>query len=130
MALTPTVNSTAMPARVNGTANPLEFPAAAVGKHRDSNDKRKAGEPVALARGFESRVVSADRGEANRKTFMTTPAVRNDIRIDRACSAAICEEIGDRLRIELASEPNRLPQHVMMLVDQMAADQRSVRTND
>jgi len=61
---------------------------------------------------------------------MTSPAVRNDIQIDSACCAAICEEIGDRLRITLTGEPNRLPQHMMMLVDQMAADQRSVRTND
>jgi hypothetical protein len=59
---------------------------------------------------------------------MANSAVRNDIQIDRACSAAICEEIGDRMRIKLAAEPNRLPQHMMMLVDQMAADQRCVRT--
>jgi hypothetical protein len=48
---------------------------------------------------------------------MTSPAVQ----IDRIRNAAICEEIGDRLRITLAAEPNRLPQHMMMLVDQMAA---------
>jgi hypothetical protein len=57
---------------------------------------------------------------ANRKTFMTSPAVRNDIQIDRDCSAAICEEIGDRLHINLTGEPDRLPQHMMMLVEQMA----------
>ncbi|WP_154071418.1 hypothetical protein [Bradyrhizobium lablabi] len=51
---------------------------------------------------------------------MTSPAVRNDIQIDRVCSAAICEEIGDRLRISLQGEPERLPQHMMMLVEQMA----------
>src|ERR1700716_3699702 len=30
---------------------------------------------------------------------MTSPAVRNDIQIDRVRSAAICEEMGDHLRI-------------------------------
>jgi hypothetical protein len=56
----------------------------------------------------------------NRKTFMSSPAVRNDIQIDRVCSVAICEEVGDRLRISLAGVPGRLPQHMMMLVEQMA----------
>jgi hypothetical protein len=55
-------------------------------------------------------------------TFMTNPTVQNDIQIDSSCSAAICEEIGDRLRITLTGEPNRLPQHMMMLIEQMAAD--------
>jgi hypothetical protein len=50
---------------------------------------------------------------------MTSPAVRNDIQIDRVCSAAICEEIGDQLRIILAGEPSRLPQHMTMLVEQL-----------
>jgi len=50
---------------------------------------------------------------------MTTPALPNEIQIDRACSAAICEEIGDRLRIRLGAEPNRLPQDMLTLVDQM-----------
>jgi hypothetical protein len=35
---------------------------------------------------------------------MIGPDVRNVIQIDRACSAAICEEIGARLRIRLAGE--------------------------
>jgi hypothetical protein len=56
---------------------------------------------------------------ANRKTFVTSPAVRNDIQIDRASSAAICEEMGDRLRISLKGEFERLPQHWIMLVEQM-----------
>jgi hypothetical protein len=38
------------------------------------------------------------------------------------CSAAICEEIADRLRITLAHQPV-LPERMMMLVDQMAAEQ-------
>jgi hypothetical protein len=57
---------------------------------------------------------------ADRKNFMTNPAVRNDLQIDRGCGAAICEEIGDRLRINLKGGPERLPQHMMMLVEQMA----------
>jgi hypothetical protein len=50
---------------------------------------------------------------------MTSPAVRNDIQIGRVCSAAICEEIGDRLSIALTSEPNRLPQRMTMLVEEL-----------
>jgi len=51
---------------------------------------------------------------------MTSPTARNDIHIDRACSAAICEEIADRLRIDLAGKPARLPQRMMMLVGKFA----------
>jgi len=51
---------------------------------------------------------------------MSSPAVQNDSRVDQFCSGAICEEIGDRLRINLAGEPGRLPRHVMMSVEQMA----------
>jgi hypothetical protein len=57
---------------------------------------------------------------------MTTQAVRNHIQMDGAGSAAISEEIADRLRITLAAEPDQLPRHMMMLVDQMAADQHCV----
>jgi hypothetical protein len=53
---------------------------------------------------------------------MSSPAVQNDIRIDQFCSGAICEEIGDRLRINLAGEPDRLPRHMMTPVEQMAQD--------
>jgi len=38
------------------------------------------------------------------------------------CSAAICEEIGDRLRITLAHQPV-LSARMMMLVDQMGDGQ-------
>ena len=52
---------------------------------------------------------------------MTSPAVRNDIQIDRVSSAAICEEIGDRLRIDLTTgKPDRLAQHMRILVEQIA----------
>ena len=54
---------------------------------------------------------------------MISPEARNAIQIDRMCSAAICEEIGARLRIRLAGEPDRLPQHLIMLMD-------AIRTND
>jgi hypothetical protein len=47
---------------------------------------------------------------------------RNDTQIDHASSAAICEEIGDRLRLTLALKPHRLPRHMMNLVERMAAD--------
>jgi hypothetical protein len=54
---------------------------------------------------------------------MISPEARNAIQIDRACSAAICEEIGVRLRIGLAAEHDRLPQHLTTLMD-------AIRTND
>jgi hypothetical protein len=38
---------------------------------------------------------------------------------DQFCSGAICEEIGDRLRINLTGELDRLPRHMTMLVEQM-----------
>lgn len=54
---------------------------------------------------------------------MTNSEDRNSIQIDSACSAAICEEIGVRLRIRLAGEHDRLPQHLITLMD-------AFRTND
>jgi hypothetical protein len=51
---------------------------------------------------------------------MTSPAVRSDTQFDLGCSASICEEIGDRLRITLAGGPNGLPQHMRVLVEQIA----------
>jgi hypothetical protein len=50
------------------------------------------------------------------------PTARNESQIDHASSAAICEEIGDRLRLTLVRKPHRLPRHMMKLVEQMAAD--------
>jgi len=44
----------------------------------------------------------------------------SDNQIDHVSSAAICEEIGDRLRTNLTGAPVRLPQHMMMLVEEMA----------
>jgi len=49
-------------------------------------------------------------------------SVQNNRRMQFECSAAICEEIGDRLRITLAHQPV-LSERMMMLVDQMAAEQ-------
>jgi hypothetical protein len=72
------------------------------------------------AKKIERHLISVDRHETNRKNVMTSPVVRNDTQIDHVSSAAICEEIGDRLRINLRGEPVRLPQHMMMLVEQMA----------
>jgi hypothetical protein len=63
---------------------------------------------------------NADRGQTNQKNFMTNPAVRKNIQIDRVSSAAICEEVGDRLRIGLTGKPERMPQHLRMLVEQIA----------
>ena len=54
---------------------------------------------------------------------MTSSEARNSIQVDSACSAAICEEIGARLRIRLAGEHDRLPQHLITLME-------AVRTND
>jgi hypothetical protein len=54
---------------------------------------------------------------------MTGPDVRSTNRLDRACSAAICEKIGVRLRIRLAGEHERLPQHLITLTN-------AIRMND
>jgi hypothetical protein len=51
---------------------------------------------------------------------MTRPAVRNDIQIAFGSSAALREEIGDRLRISLSGRPRGLPQHMMVPVAQIA----------
>jgi hypothetical protein len=51
---------------------------------------------------------------------MTSPAVRSDLQIDHVSSAAICEEVGDRLRVTLTGVPNGLPRHMTMLVEQIA----------
>jgi hypothetical protein len=55
---------------------------------------------------------------------MTNPAVRSGVRIERVFSAAICAEIGYRLRAELSGESDPLPQHMTMLVEQMAQTDR------
>jgi hypothetical protein len=51
---------------------------------------------------------------------MNSPDVRNAIQIDHGSSLAICEEIADRLRIRLRGEHEPLPQHLTILVDQLA----------
>jgi hypothetical protein len=51
---------------------------------------------------------------------MSSPAVRNDVHIDQGSSAAICAEIGDRLRISLKGAPGRLPKPMLILIEQMA----------
>jgi len=43
--------------------------------------------------------------------------------IDALSRAAIREEIGDRLRISLPAEFGRLPQNMIMLIEQMACAQ-------
>lgn len=52
---------------------------------------------------------------------MTSPSGRSDLQIDDICTAAICEEIADRLlRTAFAGKPDRLPPRIKMLVEQMA----------
>jgi len=51
---------------------------------------------------------------------MTSPTVRSDPHIDVVGCAAIREEMGDRLRIALTSASDGLPQHLRMLVEQLA----------
>jgi hypothetical protein len=48
--------------------------------------------------------------------------VQNNRQMQSECSAAICEEIGDRLRTTLAQQ-SVLSERMTMLVDQMATDQ-------
>jgi hypothetical protein len=58
--------------------------------------------------------------QTNRRTFMSSPVIRNDTQIAHVYGAAICEEIGDRLRIDLAGEHDRLPHLMMVLVEELA----------
>ncbi len=51
---------------------------------------------------------------------MKSPDVRNAIQIDRGVTGAICDEVGDRLRIKLRDEQDALPQHLVTLIDQIA----------
>jgi len=50
---------------------------------------------------------------------MTSPAVNSDFQIGLACSAAICQEIGDRLRITMTGGPSGMPRHMSVLVEQI-----------
>ncbi|MCK1360489.1 hypothetical protein [Bradyrhizobium sp. 199] len=51
---------------------------------------------------------------------MDRPNVRIAIQIDPGCSLAICNEIGDRLRVSLRGEHDPLPRHLTILVEQIA----------
>ncbi|MEA2913503.1 MAG: hypothetical protein QOJ15_5584 [Bradyrhizobium sp.] len=42
------------------------------------------------------------------------------LQIDSGHCRAICDEIGDRLRIVLAREPGEIPQRLRMLIDRLA----------
>jgi hypothetical protein len=60
---------------------------------------------------------------------MTSPSVQNAIQIDGVCSAAICEEIADRLlRTTFAGQADRLPQRIKTLVEQMVTSDRRCPT--
>lgn len=48
---------------------------------------------------------------------MTNSNVHDVIRIGRACSAAVSEEIGARMRTELAGEHDPLPQRLVTLMN-------------
>jgi hypothetical protein len=50
----------------------------------------------------------------------------NADQIDVLSRAAIREEMGDRLRISLPVGSGRLPQNMMMLIEQMACDQSPI----
>jgi hypothetical protein len=52
---------------------------------------------------------------------------RNNSQIDHLSSAAICDEIGDRLRLILKRTASQLPQHMMNLVKRMAIHERISR---
>jgi hypothetical protein len=54
---------------------------------------------------------------------MTNSNLRDVSRIGSICSAAIREEIGVRMRIEMAREHEQLPQRLVALLD-------TIRTND
>jgi hypothetical protein len=54
---------------------------------------------------------------------MTNSAHQNDIHIDRVHSAAICREIGDRLRIALNAERPPLRPGLLSLLERFAAQE-------
>jgi hypothetical protein len=56
---------------------------------------------------------------------MTDSAHLNDIHIDRVHSAAICREIGDRLRIALNAERLPLRPSLLSLLERFEAQERS-----
>jgi hypothetical protein len=60
--------------------------------------------------------------------LMTSP-VQNNRQMQPECSAAICEEIGDRLRVSLAHQPV-LSERMTMLVDQLEDEQPSAPRNN
>jgi hypothetical protein len=60
--------------------------------------------------------------------LMTSP-VQNNRQMQSECSAAICEEIGDRLRVSLAHQPV-LSERMTMLVDQLEDEQPSAPRNN
>jgi hypothetical protein len=55
---------------------------------------------------------------------MTNSAHLNGIHIDRVHSAAICREIGDRLRIALNAERPPLRPALLSLLERFAAQER------
>jgi hypothetical protein len=57
---------------------------------------------------------------------MTNSAHLNDVHIDRVHIAAICREIGDRLRIALNAERPPLLPGLLSLMERFAAQERGV----
>jgi hypothetical protein len=50
---------------------------------------------------------------------MTYPAHESRVQISRVHSAAICKEIGERLRTPLDQEPVRLPPRLLKLIERL-----------
>jgi hypothetical protein len=55
---------------------------------------------------------------------MRSEIALKDNRIDDLTRAAIGEEMGDRLRMLLPGQSERLPRRMMMLIEQVAANHR------
>jgi hypothetical protein len=60
--------------------------------------------------------------DGNTPMIASSSSAPNADRIDVLSRAAIREEIGDRLRISLPTDFGRLPQNMMMLIEQIACD--------
>jgi len=81
----------------------------------------------------KQRFGNQDRGSAHRyrpslrdippnsslEVIMPNLAHQNDVKIDRVHSDAICEEIGERLSVALASQRNELPPRLLALMDNL-----------
>jgi hypothetical protein len=59
-------------------------------------------------------------GENSLEIMMPIPVHRDDVRINRIHSAAVCEEIGERLSVALGTQSVELPDSLLALIEHLA----------